>query len=112
MTEADRLDSLLKQMRAAFEERRFDETIQLFEEISKFRKIPRNVRIEATCLAARSMTSMQNRSGARKLLASVANIEHTKAAPYAHLAQAYMDLRNYREVVRLCERVIMLDDTP
>ncbi len=110
MTESDRIDGLLKQMRAAFEERRWDETIQLFGELSKFSKLPRNARIEATCLTARSMTSMQNRSGARNLLSNIASTEHTKPAAYAHLAQAYMDLKNYREVARLCQRVIALEE--
>lgn len=109
MTDSERLDVLLRQMRTSFDERRWEETIQLFGELSKF-KLPRNARIEATCLAARSMTSLQNRSGARRLLGTIANIEHTKAAPYVHLAQAYMDLKNYREVARICERVIALEE--
>ena len=112
MTESDRLDGLLKQMRNAFDERRWEETIQLFGEMSKFSKLPRNTRVEATCLTARSMASMKNRSGARKLLAGIAGIEHTKAAPYAHLAQAYMDLKNYREVARICERILALEEAP
>lgn len=111
MTESERLDGLLKQMRNAFDERRWDEAIQLFEEMRKFSKLPRNARVEATCLTARAMTNMQNRSGARKLLASIAGIEHTKAASYAHLAQAYMDLKNYREVARICERIVALEET-
>jgi hypothetical protein len=56
------------------------------------------------------MIALQDRAGARKLLSAVAGIEHAKAASFAHLAQAYMDLKNYREVVRLCERVIALDE--
>ncbi len=111
MTEADRLDGLLKQVRAAFEERRWEETIQVFEALNQVGKLPRNMRVEATCLAARSMANMKNRSGARKLLAGIAGIEHTKAAPYAHLAQAYMDLRNYREVARICERIMTLEES-
>jgi len=110
ITETSRLDGLLTQMRAAFGERRWEETIQLFGEMSKFRKLPRNVNVETTCLAARSMVNLNNRSGARKLLASIAEIEHKKAAPYTHLVQAYMDLRNYREVAKFCERIIALDE--
>lgn len=108
--ESERLDGLLTRMRSAFEERRWEETIQLFGEMSEFSKLPRNTRVEATCLTARSMANMKNRSGARKLLAAIAGIEHTKAAPYAYLAQAYMDLKNYREVVRTCERIIALEE--
>jgi hypothetical protein len=110
ISESDRVDALLKQMRTAFEERRWGETTQLFEELSNFPKIPRNARIEAACLAARSMANMQNRPGARKLLSTIAEIEYTKAAPYVHLAQAYMDLKNYREVARICQRIISLSD--
>jgi len=112
ISESDRVDALLKQMRTAFEERRWDETTQLFEELSNFRKIPRNARIEAACLAARSMANMQNRPAARKLLSSISEIEYRKAAPYVHLAQAYMDLKNYREVARICQRIISLSDAP
>lgn len=110
MTESERLDGLLKQMRTAFDERRWEETVQLFDEVRSFGKLPRNARVEATCLAARAMVGMQNRPGARKLLSGIAVIEHTKAAPYAHLAQAYMDLKNYREVARICQQIISLDD--
>lgn len=110
ISESDRMDALLKQMRTAFEEKRWDETTQLFDELSNFRKIPRNTRIEASCLAARSMANMQNRPAARKLLSTIAEIEYTKAAPYVHLAQAYMDLKNYREVARICQRIISLSD--
>lgn len=52
LTESDRLDGLLQQMRSAFEGRRWEETIQLFEELRNFQKLPRNARVEATCLAA------------------------------------------------------------
>lgn len=110
IAEGDRLDGLLTRMRAAFGERRWDETVELFGELGEYRKVPRNARVEATCLAARAMIGLQNRPAARKLLGTLAGIELNKAAPYAHLAQAYMDLKNYREVARICERVIALDD--
>lgn len=103
------LESLLVQMREAFGERQWDTTIELFGELNEFGKMPRNMRVEATCLAARSMISLQNRPGARKLLNAIVGTEYAKAAPYAHLAQAYMDLKNYREVIRLCERIVAFE---
>mgnify|MGYP002790681767 CR=1 FL=1 len=111
MAEAESLEALLARMREAFSERQWDQTLELFGEFAAYSKVPRNMRVEASCLAARSMIALQNRPAARKLLSSVAGIEHAKAASYAHLAQAYMDLKNYREVVRLCERVIALEET-
>ncbi|MFN4016061.1 MAG: hypothetical protein ACK4JB_12055 [Reyranella sp.] len=110
MAEGESLEALLTRMRTSFGERQWNETVELFGELSGFSKVPRNIRVEATCLAARSMIALQNRPAARKMLSGVAGIEHAKAASYAHLAQAYMDLKNYREVVRLCERVIELED--
>lgn len=109
--DGDVLDSLLVQMRASFGERQWDRTIELFSELNEFGKMPRNTRVEATCLAARSMIALQNRPAARKMLNSIAGVELAKAAPFAQLAQAYMDLKNYREVIRLCERIVAIDDT-
>lgn len=109
MTDSERLDGLLKQMRAAFDERRWDESIQIFGELNQL-KLSRNMRVEANCIAARSMVNLQSRSEARKLLSSVAGMEFTKPAPYVHLAQAYLDLKNFREVARVCERIIELSE--
>jgi len=62
------------------------------------------MRVEATCLAARALVARKERPAARALLKPLLNEDYTKPIHYDFLAHAFLDLRNYREAARLCER--------
>ncbi len=96
--------ALLTVMREAYSRRHFEETLAAFEQLAAIGRIPRNMRIEATCLAARALIASKNRPAARALLKPLLGEDYTKPIHYDFLAHAFLDLRNYREAARLCER--------
>jgi predicted Zn-dependent protease len=91
-------------MRESFLRRDFEETLAAFQQLAEVGRMPRNTRIEATCLAARALIASKDRSGARALLKPLLAEDYTKPIHYDFLAHAFLDLRNYREAARLCER--------
>jgi len=95
-------------MREAFLRRDFDGTLSVFEQLTATGKVPRNTRIEATCLAARALTRRKERPAARALLKPLLAEEYSKPVHYDFLAHALLDLRNYKEVARVCERAAAL----
>jgi hypothetical protein len=97
-------------MRDSFLRRDFDEALAAFQQLTEMGRIPRNMRIEATCLAARALTARKDRPAARALLKPLLTEEYSKPIHYDFLAHAFLDLRNYREAARLCERASELQD--
>ncbi len=103
--------ALLGVMREAFAQRDFGDTVELFQRLTDLGKMPRNIRIEATCLAARALIASKNRSAARALLKPLLEHEYPKAAHYDHLAHAFLDLKNYKETQRLCLLAANIQET-
>ena len=95
---------LLIEMRDAFARRDWEATLNVYWRLRDMFAGQRNLRVEATCLAARAMVGQGDRPGARALLKPVGTSEYTKAVHYDFLAHAFLDLKNYKEVARVCER--------
>jgi hypothetical protein len=100
--------ALLTTMREAFSRRDFDGALAAFEQLAATNKLPRNMRIEATCLATRALVARKDRLAARALLKSLRSDDYSKPIHYDFLAHAYLDLRNYKEAARVCERAAAL----
>jgi predicted Zn-dependent protease len=101
---------LLTAMREAFTKRDFEGTLAAFRHLIEMIRVPRNMRLEATCLAARALIARKDRSGARALLKPLLAENDTNPIHYDFLAHAFLDLRNYREAARLCDRAAALVD--
>jgi hypothetical protein len=95
-------------MRRAFDNRDWDEALAIYEQMRDLFKGQRNIRVEATCLAARALVARNDRPAARAVLKPIAMGDYTKAVHYDFLAHAFLDLKNYRETVRVCERAAAL----
>lgn len=94
---------LIDEMRASFSRSDWDDTTRIFERIAGL-KTDRGLRLEATCLAVRTLVAIKQRSAARHLLATVATGEYKKPPHYEYLARAYLDLKQYKEAAAACER--------
>jgi hypothetical protein len=94
---------LLVEIRAAFDRRDWDRTLAVYEQMGDTLKSQRSLRVEATCLAARALIARNDRSGGRSLLKWIAESEYRKPIHYHFIAQAFLDLRNYKEAARACE---------
>jgi tetratricopeptide (TPR) repeat protein len=94
---------LIAEMRQAFAQGDWNETTQFYERISGL-KTDRALRLEATCLAARSLAAIKQRSTARQLLKRVDKADYKKATHYEFLARAHLDLKQYRSAAEACER--------
>lgn len=99
---------LLAQLRAAFEKGEWQQTQAIYEKMQGLLKRSQNLRVEATCLAARAQTARKDRGAARALLKQISGEEYPKAVHYDFLAHAFLGLRNYQEAVRCCERAQMM----
>ena len=96
--------ALLKSMREAFSISQFDGVVAAHEQLGTLAKVPRHVRLEATCLAARAFIAQKDRSRARALLKEAAAEQYSKPIHYDFLAHAFLDLRNYEEAARMCHQ--------
>lgn len=94
---------LIGELRQSFARGDWDETTRTYEQIASL-KTDRAVRLEATCLAARALVAVQQRSAARHLLKMVAEGEYKKPAHYEFLARAYLDLKQYKGAAEACAR--------
>ena len=103
-------EALLNGMREAFAQRDFEQTLAGFQQLSETGRMPRNIRIEATCLAARALTASKERSAARALLKPLLDDAYPRPIHYDFLAHAFLDLRNYAEAARMCERAAELQE--
>lgn len=102
---------LLGGLREAFGRDDWQKTLMIYETMLDIVKRRQSVRVEATALAARALVARKERSAARSLLKRIGDEEYPKAIHYDFLARAYLDLRNYREVIRCCERALALGET-
>ena len=100
--------ALLVEMREAFDRREWDRTLEIYGRLREVFVGQRNLRVEGTCLAARALVARNDRAAARSLLKPIGTSEYTKAIHYHFLAHAFLDLRSYREVARVCERAAAL----
>lgn len=107
---AHELIDMMHAMREAFDRRDWDQTLILFQEMDDLKVLSRNTLVESVCLAARAMAAMNDRPGSRKLLKVLDKVQLSKPVHYALMAQAYMDLKNYKETARLCELVVALQE--
>lgn len=107
-TQSETGRGLLVDMRKAFENRDWDETLAIYERLRDMFKGQRNLRVEATCLAARALVARNERPAARAVLKPIALGDYTKAVHYDFLARAFLDMKNYREAARVCERAAVL----
>ena len=94
---------LIVEMRTSFSRSDWDGTTRSYERLAGL-KADRGLRLEATCLAVRTLVVIQQRSAARQLLATVATGDYTKAPHYEFLARAYLDLKQYKDAAAACER--------
>lgn len=99
---------LLRELREAFASGAWGKTQAIYETMPDILKRQRNIRVEATCLVARALEAQKDRGGARALLKRLGQEQFSKAIHYDFLARAYMDVRNYKEVIRCCERAMEL----
>lgn len=105
-------DALLLAMREAFLDRDFERTLAVFQQLTGMgRKPVRNIRVEATSLAARALTARQERSAARSLLRALLASDYTKTIHYDFLAHAFLDLRMYSDAARMCSRAAELQQS-
>lgn len=102
---------LLVQLRTAFAAGDWQKTKEIHDSMREFVKNKASIRVEATSLLARALAAQKDRSGARSLLKKIGEEEYPKAVHYDFLARAYLDVRNYREVIRCCERALTLQDS-
>lgn len=93
---------LITEMRQAFDRGDWDGTTKIYERLSAL-KTDRALRLEATCLAARSFAAVKKRSSARQLLKRVEHGEYKKPTHYEFLARAYLDLKQYKSAAEACE---------
>jgi hypothetical protein len=103
--------ALVQDQRDAFERRDWHATLEVYEQMRGMFKGRRDLRVEATCLAARALVALNDRPAARALLKPIAASDYGKATYYDFLAHAFLELRNYREVARLCERAADLTES-
>jgi hypothetical protein len=109
-TDIDFARSALVDMRTAFENRKWEETLAIYEQVRELFKKERNLRIEGACLAARALVARNERSAARAVLRPIAMGNYSKAVHYDFLAHAFLDLKNYGEVARVCALAAELVD--
>ena len=100
----DATQALLAEMRQAFDGGKWDTVLDLYSQTSTHFKGQRGARVEATCLASRSLVRKNDRPAARSLLRPIAGGEFAKAIHYDFLAHAFLDLKNYKDAARVCER--------
>jgi len=93
----------LAQMRRAFDAREWMEAISLFQELLAT-KPNRGQRVEATCLAARAIATTGQRRRARELIKELDGKAFKKPVHYEFLAYAYLDLKQYENAGKACER--------
>lgn len=96
-------DALVQRLRDAFAQHDWAETLAAYADLAPMFKGQRIVRLEATCLAARAQVALGDRSAARALLKPIAQHTYNKVIHYDLLARAFLDLRNYKEVARVCQ---------
>lgn len=95
--------TLIARMRESFGRGDWDETMDAYKQIASI-KADRPAKLEATCLAARTLVVAKDRTAARRLLESVSKGEYKKPAHYEFLARAHLDLKQYKEAAAACER--------
>lgn len=95
--------TLIAQMRECFARSDWNRALDAYKQIAKI-KADRPAKLEATCLAARTLVVTKDRTTARKMLESVSNGEYKKPAHYEFLARAHLDLKQYKEAAAACER--------
>ena len=96
-------DNLLQEMRRSFQANDWDEVLRAFEQVQEM-KTGRAVRIETTCLAARSFAATKQRPAARALLRKLNTSGLKKPVHYEFLARAYLDLKQYKHAAEVCEQ--------
>jgi len=94
--------TLIAQMRESFVRGDSDKTMSAYEQITSI-KADRPAKLEATCLAVRTLAAGKDRTGARKLLERVSRGDYKKPAHYEFLARAHLDLKQYKEAAAACE---------
>jgi len=94
---------LIEEIRASFARGDWDGTTGIYEQISGL-KTDRAIRLEATCLTARALVAAKQRPAARQLVKSLEKNEYKKPAHYEFLARAYLDLKQYKNAAKACER--------
>lgn len=95
--------TLIAQMRESFGRGDWDMTMDAYNQIAGI-KADRHAKLEATCLAARTLVVAKDRTAARKVLEKVSKGEYKKPAHYEFLARAHLDLKQYKEAAAACER--------
>jgi tetratricopeptide (TPR) repeat protein len=94
---------LLAEMRDAFDAHDWDSALALFQQLLRI-KPDRAKRLEATCLAVRAQTHKGQRRRARELIKELDGKVYKKPVHYGFLAYAYLELRQYENAAKACER--------
>lgn len=111
MSKKELEQDLLVQLRTAFAAGDWQKTQAICDSMQDLVKKKASIRVEATSLLVRALAAQKDRSGARALLKKIAGEEYPKAVHYDFLARAYLDVKNYKEVIRCCERAVTLQGT-
>src|SRR5262245_46018542 len=94
---------LMAQLRGAFHERDWSGALALFQRLLAANP-NRGQRVEATCLAVRALASSGQRRRARELIKDLDSKVYRKPVHYEFLAHAYLDLKQYENAAKACER--------
>ena len=94
---------LLGQIRDAFVGGDWNKAISLFDRL-RMAKANRAQRVEATCLAVRALASSGQRRRARELIKDLDGKVYKKPVHYEFLAYAYLELKQYANAAKACER--------
>ena len=109
-TDIDFARSALVDMRRGFANCEWEETLAIYQQVRDLFKKERNLRIEGACLASRALVARNDRPAARAVLKPIAMGTYSKAVHYDFLAHAFLDLKNYGEVARVCALAAELVD--
>jgi hypothetical protein len=94
---------LLAQMRDAFHAGRWGETLSLCQQLVKMNP-GRARRLEGRCLAVRALARNGQRREARDLVKELDSKVYKKPVHYEFLAYAYLELKQYQNAAKACER--------
>lgn len=104
MNDKQMLRGEMLKIREAFRREDWTATLDAHERLREQLRRERALRLEATCLAVRALAAQKNRAAARALLETVVASTYSKSSHYEFIARAYLDLKQYNDVARVCQQ--------
>src|SRR5437867_34692 len=94
---------VLAQMRSAFDAGEWPKTLSLCQQLLKMNP-GRARRLEGRCLAVRALARNGQRREARELAKELDSKSYKKPVHYEFLAFAYLELKQYENAAKACQR--------